>query len=143
LLLLLPGKYIKPQLLTSGLYPQLGWKVVVPLEPCMQEQVERLLPMSEYVVIIQRFIETRSWMVRGRVHVLHSTAAGRPALLLRSQLHLRIHTTLHCMEQRVPYMLWRILSSAPTRSIAMPLFGIRRSPTSKLYAAAAAMADAL
>lgn len=66
--------------MTSGLYPQLGWKVVVPLEPCMQEQVERLLPMSEYVVIIQRFIETRSWMVRGAwVHVRHVAAARQQA----------------------------------------------------------------
>lgn len=47
--------------------PRLAWRVAAPLEPCLREQVEHLLPLAEAVSCIARFVETRSGPAHGKV----------------------------------------------------------------------------
>eukprot|EP00873_Tetraselmis_striata_P043027 jgi/Tetstr1/463291/TSEL_008215.t1 len=59
--------------------PQVAFEVDASLEPALQEMVERLLPICEYVAIIQRFVETRSGYEQGMV--CQATAAAMRSLL--------------------------------------------------------------
>lgn len=67
----LPATYIKTHISTatagSSSSPQVGFYTAVTLEPSLQEQVQRLLPIPEYVVAISRFVETRSGFEHGMV----------------------------------------------------------------------------
>jgi len=47
--------------------PALTFMVEVGLEPCLQEMVERVLPICDYVVVLQRYIETRTSQQHGLV----------------------------------------------------------------------------
>lgn len=49
------------------------------LEPCLAELVHRVLPICDYVAVLQRFIETRSALTYGRVS--HAVAAALWRLL--------------------------------------------------------------
>jgi len=80
----LDGKYVRavmtPQLnAPPGAGPCLTFAVQPGLEPCLQELVERVVPLCEYVAVLQRFVETRSAPTCGLVS--HAVAAAVRGLL--------------------------------------------------------------
>eukprot|EP00798_Chlamydomonas_sp_ICE-L_P000238 gene238-4000_t len=59
--------------------PNLTFSVDAALDPCLREMVEKVVPICEYVAVLQRFIETRSSFHHGLVS--HAVAAALRTLL--------------------------------------------------------------
>jgi hypothetical protein len=55
------GQYIKAVLVDEGgMWPRMGLYVQGVADPGQREQVEQLLPLCEHVLVVKRFVETRS-----------------------------------------------------------------------------------
>ena len=113
------GRYIKPRLVsntTSIQGPQLGFAVAIPLDPCLQEQLERLLPIPEYVAAISRFVETRS----GPEHplVAQALAAAMRGLLQQWQLLVvQLEHQMRCGGLSLAALVFHV--QAPQASLAL------------------------
>jgi gamma-tubulin complex component 2 len=123
------GKFIKPRLVantTSIQGPQLGFAIAIPLDPCLQEQLERLLPIPEYVAAISRFVETRS----GPDHplVAQALAAAMRGLLQQWQLLVvQLEHQMRCGGLSLAALVFHV--QAPSASLAL-LAGIAVSEVS-------------
>lgn len=99
------------------------------LDSCVHELLQRMLPLCEHIIIVQRFVETRSAFQHGLVH--HAVAAHLSGLLQQwllvvGQLEHRARVgslslqALHYYVQQ-PAATWRLLAAMAAEAAAQQL----------------------